>query len=133
MGGYYMVVIKYVRCDKEFIKNMPAKILAELISLEEPIPGDLESTLLGNNNTFNKERGEFIGRREELLKQIWEINYKKEQMNIDDYLKFEVEEDIQFVKKYPQFKPLINHIEYWDNEAEVIIKEVPLDEYLLEN
>ena len=35
--------------------------------------------------------------------------------------------------KYPQFKPLINHIEYWDNEAEVIIKEVPLDEYLLEN
>ena len=74
-----------------------------------------------------------MGRRDDLLKQIWEINYKKEQMNIDDYLKFEVEEDIQFVKKYPQFKPLINHIEYWDNEAEVIIKEVPLDEYLLEN
>ena len=128
-----MVVIKYVRCDKEFIKNMPAKILAELIILEEPIHGDLESALLGNNNTFNKERRDFVGRRDDLLKQIWEINYKKEQMNIDDYLKFEVEEDIQFVKKYPQFKPLINHIEYWDNEAEVIIKEVPLDEYLLEN
>ena len=128
-----MVVIKYVRCDKEFIKNMPAKILAELIILEEPILGDLESALLGNNNTFNKERRDFVGRRDDLLKQIWEINYKKEQMNIDDYLKFEVEEDIQFVKKYPQFKPLINHIEYWDNEAEVIIKEVPLDEYLLEN
>ena len=128
-----MVVIKYVRCDKEFIKNMPAKILAELIILEEPIPGDLGSALLGNNNTFNKERRDFVGRRDDLLKQIWEINYKKEQMNIDDYLKFEVEEDIQFVKKYPQFKPLINHIEYWDNEAEVIIKEVPLDEYLLEN
>ena len=128
-----MVVIKYVRCDKEFIKNMPAKILAELIILEEPIPRDLESALLGNNNTFNKERRDFVGRRDDLLKQIWEINYKKEQMNIDDYLKFEVEEDIQFVKKYPQFKPLINHIEYWDNEAEVIIKEVPLDEYLLEN
>ena len=128
-----MVVIKYVRCDKEFIKNMPAKILAELIILEEPIPGDLESALLGNNNTFNKERRDFVGRRDDLLKQIWEINYKKEQMNIDDYLKFEVAEDIQFVKKYPQFKPLINHVEYWDNEAEVIIKEVPLDEYLLEN
>ncbi|WP_400200786.1 hypothetical protein [Methanobrevibacter smithii] len=128
-----MVVIKYVRCDKEFIKNMPAKILAELIILEEPIQGDLESALLGNNNTFNKERRDFVGRRDDLLKQIWEINYKKEQMNIDDYLKFEVAEDIQFVKKYPQFKPLINHIEYWDNEAEVIIKEVPLDEYLLEN
>ncbi|WP_400227498.1 hypothetical protein [Methanobrevibacter smithii] len=128
-----MVVIKYVRCDKEFIKNMPAKILAELIILEEPILGDLESALLGNNNTFNKERRDFVGRRDDLLKQIWEINYKKEQMNIDDYLKFEVAEDIQFVKKYPQFKPLINHIEYWDNEAEVIIKEVPLDEYLLEN
>ena len=128
-----MVVIKYVRCDKEFIKNMPAKILAELIILEEPISGDLESALLGNNNTFNKERRDFVGRRDDLIKQIWEINYKKEQMNIDDYLKFEVEEDIQFVKKYPQFKPLINHIEYWDNEAEVIIKEVPLDEYLLEN
>ena len=112
---------------------MPAKILAELIILEEPIPGDLESALLGNNNTFNKERRDFVGRRDDLLKQIWEINYKKDQMNIDDYLKFEVEEDIQFVKKYPQFKPLINHIEYWDNEAEVIIKEVPLDEYLLEN
>lgn len=128
-----MVVIKYVRCDKEFIKNMPAKILAELIILEELIPGDLESALLGDNNTFNKERRDFVGRRDDLLKQIWEINYKKDQMNIDDYLKFEVEEDIQFVKKYPQFKPLINHIEYWDNEAEVIIKEVPLDEYLLEN
>lgn len=67
------------------------------------------------------------------LNKFGKLIIKKEQMNIDDYLKFEVEEDIQFVKKYPQFKPLINHIEYWDNEAEVIIKEVPLDEYLLEN
>ena len=81
-----------------------------------------------NHKISGRNKSNFI-----LSKQIWEINYKKEQMNIDDYLKFEVEEDIQFVKKYPQFKPLINHIEYWDNEAEVIIKEVPLDEYLLEN
>ena len=49
------MIIRYTRCDKEFIENMPPKLLAELIILDDVIPDDLQSALIRNNKIFNKE------------------------------------------------------------------------------
>ena len=46
---YIFMIIRYTRCDKEFIKNMPPKLLAELIILDDVIPDDLQSALIRNN------------------------------------------------------------------------------------
>ena len=40
--------------------------------------------------------------------------------------------NVQFIKKYPQFKQLIEGIEYRDDALEVV-KVVPIDQYLTEN
>lgn len=131
-----MAIIKYVRYDIDFIKNMPDGLLAELITLDEPIPDNFQSWILDHNPNFRKERSEFIGRHNKILEQTWETRHKTDQLikkSVREYLVFELEEDIGFIKKYPQFKPIISHIEFWDNESKVIVKNVPLDEYLAEN
>ena len=131
-----MTIIRYVRYDIDFIKNMPANLLDELIILDEPIPDNFQSWILDHNPNFRKERTEFIGRHNKILEQTWETRYKTDKLikkSVREYLEFECDEDIEFVKKYPQFKPIISHIEFWDNETEVIVKNVPLEEYLAEN
>ena len=42
------------------------------------------------------------------------------------------DENVQFIREYPQFKSLINSIEYKDENRDTI-KVVPIDQYLAEN
>ena len=56
-----MTIIRYVRYDIDFIKNMPANLLDELIILDEPIPDNFQSWILDHNPNFkwlldNQER-----------------------------------------------------------------------------
>ena len=128
------MIIRYTRCDKEFIENMPPKLLAELIILDDVIPDDLQSALIRNNKIFNKERRFVIYKNEAVCKRTDEIRFEKYQLNTDDYLNFETDENIEFIKKYPQFKPLIDHIEYRDTgDIHPIVRTVPIDQYLAEN
>ena len=128
------MIIRYTRCDKEFIENMPPKLLAELIILDDVIPDDLQSALIRNNKIFNKERRFVIYKNEVVCKRTDEIRFEKYNLSTDDYLNFETDENIEFIKKYPQFKPLIDHIEYRDTEdIHTIIRNVPIDQYLAEN
>ena len=129
-----MVILKYTRCDKEFIKNMPPKLLAELINLEDVIPDDLQAALITNNEIFNKERRFVIYRNKYVWDKTDKIRAEKYKLSTEDYLNYEHEEDIEFIKKYPQFKPLIDHIEIRDNnDLYNILETIPIDEYLAEN
>lgn len=133
-----MGIIRYVRYDEDFIKNMPATLLAELIILDEPIPDNFQSYILENNPSFRKERSEVIGRSSKILQETWETRCRKKQIikeSIDDYLEFECEEDIGFIRKYPQFKPIIDHIELCDGDIDGLptIERIPIDQYLAEN
>ena len=130
-----MVILRYTRCDKNFIKSMPPKLLAELIVLEDVIPDDLSSALSRNNEIYNKERRHFVYRNNEIHEKIHRIRSEKYQLGIDDYLNYETDENIEFIKKYPQFKPLIDHIELCDGDDEDLptIERIPIDQYLAEN
>lgn len=50
-------------------------------------------------------------------------------------MNYEHEEDIEFIKKYLQFKPLIDHIELCDGDDDNLptIRTIPIDVYLAEN
>ena len=74
-----MVILKYTHCDKEFIKNMPPKLLAELITLNDIIPDDIQSALIRNNEIFNNERRHVIYRNKELCIKTDEIRAEKYQ------------------------------------------------------
>lgn len=133
-----MAIIKYVRYNIDFIKNMSEELLEELITLDEPIPDNFQSWILDHNPNFRKGRSEFIGRHNKILEQTWENRYKTDQLvrkSVREYLAFQLEEDIGFIKKYPQFKPIIDHIEYVtrENGNRTSLKRVPIDEYLSEN
>lgn len=129
-----MVILRYTRCDKEFIKNMPPKLLAELIILEDVIPDDLSSALSRNNEIYHEERRQFVYRNNNVHEKIHRIRSEKYQLGIDDYLNYETDENIEFIKKYPQFKLIIDHIELRDAEDyHNILEIIPIDEYLAEN
>ena len=66
------------------------------------------------------------GKREELAHNDPNFNPVQTMINIG------VDEDIEFIKKYPQFKPLIESI-IFEDENHNVVKEVPIDEYLAEN
>lgn len=128
------MIIKSTRCDKDFIRNMPPKLLSAIIFLEDVIPDDLQSALIRNNEFYHEERRQFEYRRPEIQKKIHEIRAEKYQLSIYEYVNYEHEEDIEFIKKYPQFKPIIDHIEFRNtDDIHTIIETIPIDEYLAEN
>lgn len=128
-----MTILRYTRCDMDFIKNMPPKFLAELSLLEDVIPDDI-SCDLQENKVYHKARRCFVMRRDDLIQKIHTVRAHKYQLNTDDYINFETDENIEFIKKYPQFKPLIDHIEYRDTgDIHTIVRTVPIDQYLAEN
>ncbi len=129
-----MTILRYTRCDKDFIKNMPFKLLAELITLDDVIPDDIQSALIRNNEIFNNERRHVIYRNKDVCLKTDRIRVEKYQLGVDDYLNYETDENIEFIKKYPQFKPIIDHIEYRDTkDIHSIVTNVPIDQYLAEN
>lgn len=128
------MILKYTRCDKDFIKNMPSKLLAELIVLDDIIPDDLQSALIRNNELFNNERRHVIYRNNDLCIKTDELRYEKYQLSTYDYLNYETDENIEFIKKYPQFKRIVDHIELRDtNDLYNILDTIPIDQYLAEN
>ena len=49
-----------------------------------------------------------------------------------DIINIHTDENVQFVRDYPQFKNLIDHIEFCDDNLDTV-KVVPIDQYLAEN
>ena len=78
----------------------------------------------GSDRTF--ECGEFI-----LEKMHIERN-RSRSLDVYDRINFETDKKIQFIKDYPQFKPLITSVVFM-NPGGTIVKTVPIDQYLAEN
>ena len=76
-----------------------------------------------------------MNHRQDLLEKIYHARNQRERLakekNTSTVL-IETEEEIQFIKKYPQFKKLIKSIVYRDKNLDVV-KVVPIDKYLAEN
>lgn len=115
----------------ELIKNLPSDMQSELISLEDDIPDDIMATIYFHDSVYKKERSDFLNHRPDLLEKMYQIRHQKRKAcENEDFINVETDMNIQFIKKYPQFKQLIEGIEYRDENFKVI-KFVPIGQYLL--
>ena len=130
-----MSLTKHARLNGDLIKNLPIDLKEELIVFEDVIPDGIMTSICVNDPFYNKERREFLNHRPDLLEKIYHARNQRKRLAMTKNTRMvdiETEEEIQFVKKYPQFKYLIKSIIYSDNNLDVV-KVVPIDEYLAEN
>ena len=130
-----MSLTKHIRLNVDLIKNMPMDLKAELIIFEDVIPDGIMTSMYVNDPFYNKERRDCLNHRPDLLEKIYHARNQRERLAIAKNTRMvdiETEEEIQFVKEYPQFKDLIKAIIYRDNNLDVV-KVVPIDQYLAEN
>lgn len=128
-----MPYIKSTKFNVGLIKDLPEAMKNELITLNDVIPNDIMASLYVNDPYYKEKRHDFIDHHPKLLEKMHIIRYHKRSLDdLDDRIEFETEREIKFIKKYPQFKPLIEAIIYM-NMGGNIVKTVPIDEYLAEN
>lgn len=128
-----MALIRSAKLNVDLIKNLPSEMRNELIVFEGVIPDGIMNSLCVNDSFYNKKRMDFLNHRPDLLKKMYIERGKKERIeDFDEWVNYEVDEKVQFVKDYPQFKQLIESIIFRDGNRNVV-KVVPIDQYLAEN
>ena len=135
-----MPLLRFTNLNGELLRNLPPAMQAELITLEDVIPDGIMASLYTNDPFYKKERSEFLNYRDDVREKMYYARGRREELanNDPDFnpvearINIRVDEDIEFIKKYPQFKPLIESIIFEDEDHNVV-KEVPIDEYLAEN
>jgi hypothetical protein len=135
-----MLLTRSRKLNGKLIRNLPSDMKAELINFEDVIPDGLMASLYTNDSFYKKERSKFLEYRDDIGEMMYRVRGRREVLaqNDPDYdpvsarIKIETDEEVQFVKDYPQFKPLIESIVFRDENLDVV-KVVPIDEYLAEN
>ena len=128
-----MPLIRSTKLNVDLIRNLPEEIENELITLNDVIPDGILASLCVNNSSYKEKRHDFIDHHPELLRKMHIArNQSRDLEDVDDRINFETDRKIQFIKNYPQFKPLIESIIY-RNMGGNMVKIVPIDEYLAEN
>lgn len=128
-----MEYVKFTKMNLDLIKNLPSAMQAELIILEDAIPDDIMTTIYFHDPFYKKERSDFLNHRLDLIQKMHGLRHQKsERIKKEDFVNVVTDMNVQFIKKYPQFKQLIEGIEYRDDALEVV-KVVPIDQYLTEN
>ena len=118
--------------DEEFLENMPYSLKDELISIKDPIPSRIKSMVFDYIPDFNFRRGLVIEDNEDLKANHWKERIIYRKLPVAESREYRNELALDFIRKYPQFKPIISHVEIMDenfNEIETI----PIDQYLAEN
>ncbi|MBR6993928.1 MAG: hypothetical protein IKH85_07625 [Methanobrevibacter sp.] len=118
--------------DEKFLQSMPNSLMDELISIQEPIPMNIKSMVMDYCHEFNFKRRLVIDANDELR-----ANNSNERMTSRKLSPVESREycndlALNFIRKYPQFKPIIGFVRIRDENFNVI-DEIPIDEYLAEN
>ena len=125
--------IKFTLLDLDLIKNLPSDMREELIFLDDVIPDDIMSTIYCHDYIYKEKRNNFLEYRPGLLQLMYAARRKRRKLYETQHMyNVDTDENIQFIKKYPQFKQLITGVEFQDENRNTI-KVVPIDEYLAEN
>ena len=118
--------------DEKFLQSMPQSLKDELISIQEPIPMRIKSMVMDYCHEFNFERRLVIEANEELsaINSTERITSRSLPPGVSREYRNDLALD--FIRKYPQFRPIVSHVEIMDENFN-IIDEIPIDEYLAEN
>ena len=106
-----MELIRFTKVNIDFMKNLPSNIQSELIVLEDVIPDGILRPLFFHDPFFNKERSSFLNYRPDILKKMYQVRNDRERSSEkENIINLWTEENIEFIKKYPQYKQLISSI-----------------------
>ena len=133
LDGDNVSLTRSTKLNGDLIRNLPVAMKEELIVLEDVIPDGIMNSLYVNDPVYKEKRHDFIDHHPALLEKMHIARSERKRLDkLDDRINFETDRKIQFIKNYPQFKPLIESIIYRD-EGWNIVKTVPIDQYLAEN
>ena len=115
--------------DEKFLQNMPPGFTAELISIKEPIPLRIKSMV---DDYYHFDFRIFVIENNEYLK----ANIRNERMTsrrlpAGESREYHNEVALDFVRRYPQFKPIISHVKIMDENFNEI-ENMSIDQYLAE-
>ena len=128
-----MALIKFTKLNGDLIRNLPPELRNELIVFEDVIPDGIMTSLYVNDPFYKKERSDFLNHRDDVREKMYRVRGRREELSEkQNRTNIETDEKIEFIKKYPQFKQLIESIIYRDENLNVV-KVVPIDQYLAEN
>lgn len=128
-----MEYVKFTILNLDLIGDLPQDMRDELTYLEDVIPDNLMSTIYTHDDIYKKQRHDFLNYRPDLLRRMYEARRRRRRLSEKEYfMNVRTDENIEFIKKYPQFKKLICSIKFKDENRDTV-KIVPIDQYLAEN
>lgn len=91
------------------------------------------TSLYVNDPFYKKERSDFLNHRDDVREKMYRVRGRREELSEkQNRTNIETDEAVQFIKDYPQFKQLIESIDFYDDNLNPV-KVVPIDQYLAEN
>lgn len=128
-----MKEIQCIRYNEEFAKNISGELLNKLITFEGVIPDEINNAIRFNNPIYKTKRHGYIDNHMYIAQLMYvartELKEVLEKEGVDEYIEYENNIIFKFVEDHPELKPLIDYIEFCDEDLNTI-KEVPFDEYL---
>ena len=118
--------------DEEFLENVPQSLMNELISIKDPIPIRISSMVMDYCFEFNLRRVLVIENNKYLKENFQNERIACRKLSPIESREYSNELALEFIRKYPQFKPIISHVKIMDENFNVI-EIIPIDQYLAEN
>ncbi|WP_067042218.1 hypothetical protein [Methanobrevibacter sp. YE315] len=118
--------------DEEFLENVPQTLMNELISIKDLIPIRISSMVMDYCFEFNLRRVLVIENNKYLKENFQNERIACRKLSPIESREYSNELALDFIRKYPQFKPIISHVRIRDENFN-IIEEIPIDQYLAEN
>ena len=127
------MVFKFAIDDKELIENLPEDLFNELLNYNSAIPDDLRGSLDKFNPEWEKLRSDRENGSYILLARLYMRRAKYDKLFDEIGMDACLQDEVDFVIQYPQYKCLIKYIYYKDdsdsNNIKLITK-VPFDDFL---
>ncbi|WP_409200955.1 hypothetical protein [Methanobrevibacter sp. DSM 116169] len=101
-------MVIYLKPNNEFIKNLSEDQINKLIHLKEPIPNRLENMLTENIPDFRNNRSFNMSAKSTRLQQAERGDTLN--MSIEESSDYTANLAFEFLKKHPEFKPMIEEV-----------------------
>ncbi|MDD5959129.1 MAG: hypothetical protein PUC09_00620 [Methanobrevibacter wolinii] len=127
------MVFKFAMEDKELIKNLPEDLFNELLNYNGAISDELHSMLSKFNPEFRKLRSDRVNGSFTLLSRVYMRRAKYDKLFDKIGIDAQLQDEVDFVLQYPQYKCLIKYVYYKDDSDSDNIKfitKVPFNDFL---
>ena len=127
------MVFKFAMKDIELIKNLPEDLFNELLNYNGAISDELHSMLNKYNPEFRKLRSDRVNGSFTLLSRVYMHRAKYDKLFDKIGIDAQLQDVVDFVLQYPQYKCLITYVYYKDDSDSDNIKfitKVPFNDFL---